>query len=314
MRPRVVILGLPYFGKLMESELSRRGWRARYHAHPGRDPRGWARLLPDLARADLLYLISSRVDRGSPQAMLARVWRRPLVIHWVGADVLFALDAFRAGQASAQLLRHAIHLADAPWLPAELEELGVEADYVPMPVPAISREEPPRLPTEFRVLVYYPVDPIDREGFDADTIFRVIASFPDIRFLLIPSPPEALPQPLPPNLEARAWVDDMDAVYRETTVYLRLTHHDGTSFMAVEALSRGRHVIWPFPMTGVTQARTYDEVAAALRDLAERHRAGTLELNTEGREAVLRDFDAERLGTEMNRRLRAALRRRRGHV
>lgn len=307
MRRRVLILGLPYFGKLMTTELTSRGWNATYRDHPGKDVRGWLGLLPELARADLLYLISSRVDRRSPQALLAMGWRRPLVIHWVGTDVLFALEAFRAGDASGRLLRNAVHLADAPWLPDELREMGIHADYVPMPVPALSRGEPPPLPTEFRVLVYYPVDPIDREDYDAETIFRVIEAFPDVRFLLIPSPPEALPQPLPANLEARAWVHDMDSVYRETTVYLRLTHHDGTSFMAVESLSRGRHVIWPFPMPGVAQAQGFDAVSAALRDLLERHRAGTLGLNLEGRGAVLRDFDPERLGTELNRHLRAAL-------
>ncbi len=308
MRPRVLILGLPYFGRLMESDLNRRGWRARYHPHPGRNPRHWTRLLPDFARADLVYLISSRIDRRSPQAILAWLSPRPIVIHWVGTDVLFALEAFRAGNASRRLLDHAVHLADAPWLTGEIGELGVTADYAPMPVPGLSPNEPPPLPAEFRVLVYFPVDSLDREDYDAETIFHLVDDFPGVRFLLIPSPPETLPRPLSPNLEARGWVDDMEAVYRETTVYLRLTHHDGTSFMAVEALSRGRHVIWTFPMPGAIEARGYEQVATALRDLIARHEAGKLGLNDEGREAVLRDFDPERLGTELNRKLRSALR------
>ena len=311
MKPRVLILGLPYFGGHVRAELARRGWRARYHPHPGHAARLWVTLLPELLRADVLYLISSRIDRRSPQALLALAWRRPIVIHWVGTDVLFALEAFRAGRASRRLLRHATHLADAPWLIDELAELGVRAEYVALPVPALARAEPPTLPAAFRVLVYYPVDALDREDFDGGTIFRLIREFPSVRFLIIPSPPETLPGPLPANLEARGWVSDMDAVYEETTVYLRLTIHDGTSFMAIEALSRGRHVIWTHPMAGAVLARGYDQAARALQDLIARHEAGSLTLNGEGRAAVLREFDPERLGEELDRQLRGALRRRR---
>jgi len=294
----------------MEQALSEHGWNARYHPHPGRDIRGWLRLAPLVARAHLVYFISARVDRRSPQAILAILRRRPTVIHWVGADVGFALDAWRAGQASQRLIHGATHLADAPWLIGELREIGIQAAYLPMPVPAIAAGEPPPLPARFRVLVYYPADPVDRESFDAETIFRVVDALPEVSFLLIPSPPETLPAPMPPNLEARGWIDDMDAVYRETTVYLRQTVHDGTSFMAIEALSRGRHVIWAFPVEGAIEARGFEQTISALRDLVARHEAGTLGLNAEGREAVLRNFDPERLAVELDRRLRGALKQR----
>jgi hypothetical protein len=310
-RPRVLILGLPYFGRLMQRSLTENGWDARYHSHPGRDARGWLRLVPLVARADLVYFISARIDRRSPQAILAMVRRRPMVIHWVGADVGFALDAWRAKRASERLIRSATHLADAPWLIDELRELGIHASYAPMPVPAIAAAEPEPLPTRFRVLVYYPADPIDRESFDAEAIFRVIGALPEVSFLLIPSPPDTLPAPLPPNLEARAWVDDMDAVYRDISVYLRLTVHDGTSFMVIEALSRGRHVVWTFPVEGAIEARGFEQVTAALRELQARDDRGGLELNVHGREAVLRNFDPGRLAAELDRRLRAALSERR---
>src|SRR5207302_2737456 len=86
--PRILILGLPYFGRMLVEVLSRKGWDARFAAHPGRDLRGWGRLLPRVARAHVVYLIGSRMDRGSPQEWLMRLRSRPTVIHWVGTDVL----------------------------------------------------------------------------------------------------------------------------------------------------------------------------------------------------------------------------------
>lgn len=292
---------------LLRDVLADCGWNARYCEHPGRDVRRWARLVPLVARADLVYLISSRIERRSPQAFLAALRRRPMVIHWVGTDVLFAREEHRAGRSSNRLKRQAVHLADAPWLVDELATIGITADYVPLPVPAIHRAEPPALPETFKVLLYYPVDPIDREVFDWDTMLRLAKEFPAVEFQLVPSPAASLPSPLPPNLAASGWVRDMEALYRQITVYVRLTAHDGTSFMAIEALSRGRYVIWSFPLSGAVQACGFEGVRAALGGLWERHRRGELELNASGRAAVLAEFDTKKLARDLDARLRAAL-------
>ncbi|MEX1103303.1 MAG: hypothetical protein WED87_03575, partial [Dehalococcoidia bacterium] len=189
----------------------------------------------------------------------------------------------------------------------ELAELGIEAEYLALPVPSLHTGDPPPLPDTFRVLLYYPVDPIDREVFDWDAMLGLATAFPDVQFQLVPSPPETLPGPLPPNLTARGWVQDVDALYRDTTVYVRLTAHDGTSFMAVESLSRGRYVIWTFPLSGAIQARGFEAVSAALRELWERHQRGELELNEAGRAAAVTDFDPDRLAGDLDARLREAL-------
>lgn len=303
LRRRVLILGLPYFGQRLAESLTTRGWRARYLPHPGRSLRGWARVAVAAARADIIYLVGSRLDRRSPQALLLRLRRRPVVIHWVGTDVQLALEAHRRRNASARIAERAIHWCDAPWLATELRQAGIRADVVALPIP-LPAAEPPPLPSRFTVLLYYPVDAFDREVFDGETLLRLPAAFPAVRFILIPSPAETLPVPPPPNLETPGWVDDMDALYRETTVIVRLTSHDGQSFMAAEALARGRYVIWTHPMPGAILAAGFDAVAAALRALLERHEAGALGLNLEGRRRTLERFGGDAPLREIDERLR----------
>jgi len=306
MRGRVLILGLPLFAGHLERVLVGLGWDARFMPHPGRSPLGWARLLPLLARADIVYLISSRMERGSPQDILMRVWRRPLVIHWVGTDVRRAVQAHERREISPRIAERAIHWCDATWLAAELATIGVRSEYLPLPVPTIASDAPP-LPDSFRALVYLPRQPEYREVFDVDSILRLPADFPEIQFTIVPSPPESLPSPLPANVEALAWVDDMDALYRQTTVHIRLTLHDGMSFMVIEALSRGRHVIWTFPIEGAIHATGYQAVCDALAALYAQHNAGTLTLNTAGRDYAVSHFDLETLTTALDARLRALL-------
>jgi hypothetical protein len=303
---RVLILGLPYFGNVLARQLSERGWHARYRTHPGRDPRGWASLLPQLARADVVYLIGSRLDRRSPQDLLMRLRRRPVVIHWVGTDVLIAREEHERRNVSARTAEAAIHWCDAPWLVDELREMGMQSAYVPLPVP-LPRDEPSPLPERFRVLLYLPVDAFDREVFDMDTLLRLPHEFPDVDFTVLPSPAETLPGPLPANVEARAWVDDMEALYKEITVYVRLTSHDGMSFMALESLARGRYVIWTHPLDGAIQASGFEGVARELGALHERHRRGDLPLNTSGRETTLEHFVEQQALDDIEARLRALL-------
>lgn len=304
-RGSVLILGLPYFGRLLERDLAGLGWRSRYLDHPGKNVSGWAKVAAAASRADIVYLIGSRIDRRSPQDNLLRFRHKPVVIHWVGTDVQIAVEEHRRDNVALRVAERAIHWCDAPWLVEELRSAGVSSEYVPLPIPVA--DEPPPLPEHFGVLLYYPVDRLARAVFDIDTMLRLPAAFPDVRFTLIPSPPETLPGPLPPNLEARPWVDDMDPLYRETTALVRLTTHDGQSFMAAEALSRGRYVIWTHPMPGSIQATGFEQVSAALGDLIARHRAGNLPLNAEGRRAALDRFGGGRPLADIDERFRGLL-------
>lgn len=305
-RGSVLILGLPYFGRLLARDLAGLGWKARYIDHPGRHVGGWARVASAATRADIVYLIGSRIDRGSPQDNLLRFRRKPVVIHWVGTDVQIAVEEHRHDNVALRIAERAIHWCDAPWLVEELRSAGVSSTFVPLPIP-VEEGPPPPLPERFGVLLYYPVDRQARAVFDFETMLRLPGAFPDVHFTLIPSPPETLPGPLPPNLEARPWVDDMDPLYRETTALVRLTTHDGQSFMAAEALSRGRYVIWTHPMAGAIQAAGFEQVSAALRGLVERHRAGNLPLNAEGRRAALERYGGGRPLAGIDERFRALL-------
>jgi hypothetical protein len=141
-----------------------------------------------------------------------------------------------------------------------------------------------------------------------EAVLALPRELPEIDFTLVPSPADTLPGPLPPNLDARGWIEDMEALYRDITVYVRLTSHDGMSFMALEALSRGRYVIWTHPLEGAIQTSGLANVAGVLRQLKESHDEGRLSLNEAGRAATLARFDPERDLQRLDGALRAILR------
>ncbi len=279
----IAVVGLPFFGARAAQGLREAGFRAVYMRRPGASVRAWAGLVNGVLRSDLVYAVGSSIARNSPVDLIARS-RRRILLHWVGTDVQAALAEHAAGRVSGRLVRRATHWADAPWLADELAPLGIAASVHPLPVATAIGEVVP-LPAEFRVLAYLPQEP--QSSYDVESTLEVFRALPEIRFWVVGGFPADV---LPANAEALGYSDDMKAVYRETTVLVRLMHHDGLSHSVIEALSFGRHAIWSYPFPGAIQAGDAARAVAELRSLHERFRGGVLEPNHEGAAAVTEKY------------------------
>ncbi len=290
MSPRIAVVGLPFFAERVAESLRDGGYRAVHLPRPGRSPGAWARLAGGLVRADLVYAVGSSIRVNSPVDLASRRGR-PVLLHWVGTDVLAAIEEHRAGRASRRLVEGAAHWADAPWCVDELAPIGIRAEHHPLPIPTAIGSPIP-FPPAFRVLLY--LSPSPHAAYDVEGTLAMVKALPEIPFVVVGGyqPTEPLP-----NLEARGFVTNMQAVYRETTVFVRLVKHDGMSHSVIEAMSFGRHVLWNYAYPGVTRVEDARGAIEALRDLHARFAAGSLELNETGAREVTQRY---RWGTLLN--------------
>jgi len=285
---RILVVGLPFFGQKVAESLSTAGFDAKFQAHPGRSAGGWAKSAAELLRADVVYSIGSSVRRNSPLDMAARAGKQ-LLIHWVGTDVRVALDDWHAGAVSERVLHGGIHRADAPWLLDELAELGIRGQERLLPVPVAFGELAP-LPEAFRVLVYLPASP--QEDYDVAGTLAVMRALPNIGFTIVGgySPPEPMA-----NVAVLGYRTDMPAVFRESTVLLRLTNHDGMSHSVIEAASFGRYVAWQHAVRGVCQVANDTAAIEAIERLHSLHLDHQLQPNAEGAEYMHTTYNHERV-------------------
>jgi len=293
---RIAVAGLPFFGQRVAQSLRTQGFDATFVPTPGaawlRNPR----LPTALLRADLVYAIGSSVRLHGPLDLLARAGR-PILMHWVGTDVLQALRAREERKLSPRVITGAHHWVDAPWFIDELAPLGLRASEHPLPMPiAVGRPLP--MPPDPAVLVYIPRKP--HAAYNVEGTFEVIDALPGVRFLVAGGYPLTTARP---NVEDLGYVTDWEPVYERTGVFLRLAHHDGISHTLVEALSFGRHAVWSFPFPGVHQVSSPAQAVHALRELL----AAPLALNQEGLQASDR-YRAERILPETAAELRAIIR------
>jgi glycosyltransferase involved in cell wall biosynthesis len=191
---------------------------------------------------------------------VAKALGKRVAVYWIGSDVLHATLARRSwARRTQRLVDMNLTVTDA--LRDEMQQLGIRAYVVPIVSDLSSiRVEP--LPDRLVVLCYLP--PNEHLFYSSEVMRELALCIPDIPFLVVGGWQGG---PSPPNMECLGFVTNMAAVYRRSSVLVRLTPHDGLPKMLLEALAYGRQVIWSHPFPHCRLARNLPEVLQALLDV-----------------------------------------------
>ena len=276
-RPRVLITGWPYFATMLSALLTNEA----IDFIDGSGIRSHWRLYAKLFRSDAVYSIGSTVYP-TPFARIARLLRKPTVSHWVGTDVLLARADVQAGRAAPWRIhgRNALHWTEVPWIAEEMKEIGVSAEVVPLTSSRFPDVVPPLPRGPLTLLGYICASRADFYG--AQTVLQIARELPDVRVLVVSPRDDVWRGPELSNLECLGFQTDMTAIYARVHALLRMTEHDGLSFMAVEAAAHGRYLLWTHPFGPMPAVRTYDDAAAEVGRLRDLQQSGRLEPNTLG--------------------------------
>jgi hypothetical protein len=289
-RPRhALVVGFDYYGRFLAQLMNEQSkdWRLTYCS---------ASRLDTLRAAALACRVDAVISFGGPgpNAAITDIARRrniPVVVIWAGTDVVSAAQERHLLEVIKNY--RFVNVADGPWLVDELRELGIEARYVPVTAVAPPATMAP-LPHAFRVLTYLP-EP-RRPFYGEKIVYSIARSMPDVPFTVVgKGEPNAA---APSNVTFAGHVDDMPARIDAVSVLLRLPEHDGKSMLVLEALSRGRHVIWNYDFPGVHHAADGRGALALLRAMREAHQSGQLPLNAAGREHVTQRFNRPALAKD----------------
>ncbi|MGZ8502173.1 MAG: hypothetical protein ACXWW6_04900 [Candidatus Limnocylindrales bacterium] len=310
----LLILGQPFWGLHFARGLNKHAPDIRATFIPeGR----YLQLLARPPRSNRLAIMRAgyRVGASTPRGRLFDAYwsllRRALpnatgCHYWIGTDVLNTLEEARAGTLRWSPLsgsRDDLHVAAAPWLVSELQEVGLRATVTHVLPISPAPSEPPLMPPDFSVLTYVPGDRFAFYGGPA--ILEAARRLPDVRFDIVgrgePAPSA------PPNVRWHGWVDDMAQRYAESTVVVRIPEHDAYGNTAVEGLFNARHVIHSYdvPFARQLRPRTPEGLVDALEEFRAAHVEGRLGPNLAGRAWALEEFDEKRVTNALAALLRA---------
>jgi hypothetical protein len=197
---------------------------------------------------------------------------------WVGTDVLRCLDS-PTHQKLAQALSNecALNIAVSPHLVTELQEIGIEAEYLPSPCDLTILDNIPPAELPKGVLAYLPGH--RRAFYGEKVLIEAIEANPDLEFFIVSDDSHSLQHYS--NVTSLGWVEDMGALWQKVGLVLRVTLHDGMPRMVLEALARSRYVVYSQRFEACWYATSGDEVLKHIE------RFKILDLpNIEGRAAV----------------------------
>lgn len=283
---KAVVVGFDHYGDFLSNLINEHSpeWRLRYYPS---SRIGTMRALAAAMTADAIVCFGGP----SPNVALVEMARHrgiPVIVVWAGSDIL---TAKRDPQLLEVIKRYRfVNVADGPWLIDELKELGIDATYVPVtgirPAATIAP-----LPQTFSVLSYLP-EP-RRTFYGEKLVYSLAREFPDVPFHIVGRGGRNAAAPA--NVNFLGHVNNMPAVIDKSTVLLRLPEHDGKSMLVLEALARGRHVIWNYEFPFVHSVQSVPGAAAALQSLLDEHRSGALAPNRDGYEYVSHEFTRPQL-------------------
>lgn len=220
--------------------------------------------------------------------LLFRLRGLPVVWHWIGSDVLAYRESARRRLGGAINRRAALqwagaHLADSPELAEELRTEGIASRVVRLLPEKIEAGVLP-LPPACTVLSYW--SDSRRTFYGGDTVLQLAREFPELSFHIVGATGKDVNAP--PNVRFFGGVADMDPIYRDSTVLIRMPRHDSLSAMVLEVLARGRYVIYNRPLEACHLACDLDEARRALREII-----GRREPNAVGAEMVRSRFSLD---------------------
>lgn len=264
--------------------------------------------ISNIREVDLLYVIFGSFDKDYLFLYMKSIlYRKPIIIHWIGTDVYRMVNykiLSLKSKIKSNLFKFIIktfkykfyHIACAPWLKEELNLVGISSEFIPVISPMVRRDIPIYpLPEKLSVLSYIP---LGREDFyGEDKLLELIRRNPDVHFIIVANSPERKPKDLD-NCEYYGWVskDNMEELYKKVSCVIRITRHDGLPGLGIEALLRGRYLIFTYEHPYVYRAKTAEEAQAALEDIKLKR-----EPNYEGARFVRENYSSEIVKDKLKR-------------
>jgi hypothetical protein len=292
---RVVVHGLYTFCAKLPALLGNERWDVRHCTY---GPVGLATLTNDLRRCDLAYTWGGRISFGKFLWAARCLGKKKIVQLWCGSDVLFAQKQ-RMTQKPEPWIADKIHWAVSPALAEEVRALGLRCEYVQASfVDAVPTIAP--LPKKFSVLTYMP-SVTKGKLYGLDLMLEVAHQLPGVEFNLVGVEEKQVPN-APRNFKVHARMPMGPFLERATVVWRPVRHDGGISFMVLEALAHGRHVLYSNPFVACTQVRDAAAARAEIEKLLALHNTGKLKLNQAGIEAIARSYTSDKVRADLLKR------------
>jgi len=286
---RVAIIGNSYFGLLLTKQLSEFDKTNSYRFYNTNEKKiDKIKFVLDIFKIDVVYSVSATISGGGALDFALK-FNKKIVQHFIGSDVLSAMDDYKHRNINKQLLEKSQYLCEVDWIEEELKEIEINAKVTSIAI-YDKKNINGSLPEKFTLLTY--MGKGKEEYYGIDTLIFLSQKFPDIEFKVAGI--DSYSKPLPNNIKLLGWVD-MDREFEESVCYLRNAKHDGLAFSILEALGHGKQVFYNYHFPHTLYFNNRDDLVEKISEQKKLFDSGKLEVNKEAIDFVKKEFAKEKV-------------------
>lgn len=221
---------------------------------------------------------------------LAKIFNKKVISHWIGTDVLLAKE----NKNFNKVLKYIdCNLTCSPVLKEELKEIGIDAIEIPI-VPNWNNTNYSKLPNKHAILVYLPEK--KEEFYGLEYVKYVAEKYPELKFYIVANNNDILKLK---NVEflGRLSHEEMEKLYDKITILLRMPKHDGLSLMLMEALIKGKEIVYSYNFPYTRYATNKEEVKEEINKIIQKKP----EFNKLGHQYVLENYKINDIKEKLKR-------------
>ncbi len=285
----IAIIGNSHFGSILAKQLSEFDKINSYQFYNTNEKKiDKIKFSLDIFKIDVVYSVSASISGGGA-LNLALKFNKKIVQHFIGSDVLSAIDDYKNENINKKLIKHSKYLCEVNWIEDELNEISIEAKVASIAI-YDKKSINTTIPDKFTILTY--MGKGKEEYYGIDTLITLSKQFPDIEFKVAGI--DSYIKPLPNNIKLLGWVD-MNKEFEESVCYLRNAKHDGLAFSILEALGHGKQVFYNYHFPHTLYFKNSDDLVKKISEQKKLFDSGKLEINQKAIDFVKKEFAKEKV-------------------
>ena len=217
-------------------------------------------LLKNIKNIDLFYFGYGAYSLNY-YLIIAKIFRKKVLCHWIGTDVLKAKE----NKKFKNVIKYIdTNLSCSELIKKELAELGVPSKEIPIIPKEISKNYS-KTPSQHAILAYLPEG--KEEFYGLEYVKYAAEKYTNINFYIVGNAKNEILNSSNVKFLGNLSQGEMDELYDKITVLMRIPKHDGLSLMLLEALSKGKEVLYCYDFPGVRVIKSKLDVDIALKSI-----------------------------------------------
>lgn len=194
------------------------------------------------------------------KALICKILGKRFITHWIGTDVYVAL---KENISINNNINYHFSCFDA--IQEELNTLSVKSEVLPI-FPYKMNLKLENMPNKHACLIYMPTNKELFYGYDM--LEKVFTKYKNLDFYIVGNNNVTFFEEYSNvHVLGMLTLEEMNEVYKKISIVIRVPKHDGLSMSVIEALAKGKYVLWNYKYPFCRMVQKSEDIIRELENI-----------------------------------------------